>query len=1168
MSQNKKSKTPSLLEQFKKAISTKKSTAFMRLIAKHGADVSLDETGINPLMLAAYHGESYILNQLIKSGAELNNEDNSGNTALIMAVKQNQPACLSLLLDAGAKIEQQNNQRMNALMLAAGSSHLQCLNLLLKAGARVNATGPHGPTALMYAAEQGHQQCVTVLLESGASINIKTHQDFGALFYAAIRGHLEVCRILLTWGAPLSNHEAQQFRFANTVKIERRREIVTLINEQRATIRYQFSNLGYSSFMSDLYSKLLPEQTLCQRLITDYQTMPTAEYQTANGTNLLRASAILNKPKLLFTAALVVSNHDLLLAADILSSLKLTLEYDHHRAVSVALLSIKIIQQNMPNFSMALQSEAIMTSDYLPDEIYYREILPKVFNELEFSDKPWFERLILGILKNKSTIKEKILATRTINFADLPICHPLLITAADNFYYHFYRLLQIWQRKSFSSHAPLFDFTEQAIFEHEPMASLPAHILWHRSLMAHNPSKQVAMLLNLLKQHHSPWLKSAAPLIWQHLSQTLTSPLKLDDATVFARSFSQLATHAKTTAISQGLASILMTLNKHQSAAWLKHFYDQCSILLNQKLPKVKNTPQSAINYYLTTFPEHFNRETPVIKAMLAGAPYQTLQQHDWQPFVDGLCNLLSDEDYTDVHHDAPELSDGDYDYDEDYQEIVEQRIDDSIEITERATPLLSFLSHAQLQQLTDATHCLNATDSGSDEFTSAFNYAITLKLLTKFRGQLTIVPASLKDEITYLIDNYPDYFQAEQPFIQALLNEASNSELVTIDKSDFVESLFQLLTSEHYYIEEGYRCSDDDKQKNTNTLCAIAAFLPLFNLAILQKIIDILPEDKYMGNKIYALRQYAQEIKYACAEKKLDFLSSPALFRKHIQAFNFLQAILRGQEGLYDKKIENILTRKLSYHDYHIDILQALRFLVDNRTLTIADAKALFSADNSNYNMINSSLTLLEHIEQQHLPCAKKVSDKTKAASNTDAAISTLLKLPVKGDGHCLFNAVALYTGNTVEQLRTLVVETLINNIEHYQPYIELQAGQTIEDYVDGLMTNQWVGHLEIELLMRVLNRPIIVITPQNVLHLERIREFNGDYIFVQYNGRDHYDGLIMSASTTVYDTLQALHQFNAEHQQPLRATANPSPFFAATSTPKERGHDKDSDIQQRRQP
>lgn len=117
--------------------------------------------GNTPLMAAAWHGETAIVQALLESRVDLHAVNGDGNNALWLACVSNEPALVVMLAQAGVPID------------------------------HVNATGA---TSLMYAASSSKPDMVRVLLALGADPLIQTQDDFSALDMAASVDCLQLLR--------------------------------------------------------------------------------------------------------------------------------------------------------------------------------------------------------------------------------------------------------------------------------------------------------------------------------------------------------------------------------------------------------------------------------------------------------------------------------------------------------------------------------------------------------------------------------------------------------------------------------------------------------------------------------------------------------------------------------------------------------------------------------------------------------------------------------------------------------------------------------------------------------------------------------------------------------------------------------------------------------------
>jgi len=139
--------------------------------------------------------------------------------------------------------------------------------------------------------------------------------------------------------------------------------------------------------------------------------------------------------------------------------------------------------------------------------------------------------------------------------------------------------------------------------------------------------------------------------------------------------------------------------------------------------------------------------------------------------------------------------------------------------------------------------------------------------------------------------------------------------------------------------------------------------------------------------------------------------------------------------------------------------------------------------------------------------------------------------------EGHCLFIAVGLYLGQTQEFLRNIVAANIEHNLEQYGDIIQaLSPGKTPEQYVEDLRNGrEWADNIEIAVLMKMLDRPIVVVGPDGMVRNLADLTGSGDPIFVQYNGHTHYDALLLTGEKTAEEVLEDLRQLtNPQNLQP----------------------------------
>ncbi len=122
-----------------------------------------DEKGSTPLMLAVMHGHTETVQELLRRGADVNEQNADGRTALMLAALAGRTSMLQTLLNNGAVVNATNAEGWTALMYAAWNGHTKIVQLLVRSGADVEAKNSAGGTALAHAVRNGHREAARVL---------------------------------------------------------------------------------------------------------------------------------------------------------------------------------------------------------------------------------------------------------------------------------------------------------------------------------------------------------------------------------------------------------------------------------------------------------------------------------------------------------------------------------------------------------------------------------------------------------------------------------------------------------------------------------------------------------------------------------------------------------------------------------------------------------------------------------------------------------------------------------------------------------------------------------------------------------------------------------------------------------------------------------------------
>eukprot|EP00698_Gefionella_okellyi_P001456 TRINITY_DN11405_c0_g2_i1.p1 TRINITY_DN11405_c0_g2~~TRINITY_DN11405_c0_g2_i1.p1 ORF type:complete len:596 (-),score=100.00 TRINITY_DN11405_c0_g2_i1:193-1980(-) len=136
-----------------------------RMSLRSGGTVSaLDQTNVPPLIAAAASGDSTLVNDLLRTGADVNVHDAAGRSALhVVGIS----TVLERLIAHGALLTLRDSSGNTPLHVQSRKGRADCVAMLLKHGAAVNEHNLHLDTPLHIAATAGHADVVGQLVRSG-----------------------------------------------------------------------------------------------------------------------------------------------------------------------------------------------------------------------------------------------------------------------------------------------------------------------------------------------------------------------------------------------------------------------------------------------------------------------------------------------------------------------------------------------------------------------------------------------------------------------------------------------------------------------------------------------------------------------------------------------------------------------------------------------------------------------------------------------------------------------------------------------------------------------------------------------------------------------------------------------------------------------------------------
>jgi ankyrin repeat protein len=141
-----------------------------------------------------------IINELKKAGAK----ETKINKDLINAIENKDIKKVQELIKSGADVNERGLYGETALMYASQYDSLEITKELIKAGADVNASGVSGGTILISAVSGGNPEIVKELVRAGANVDAKTLDEETALMYACLLQDFDVVKVLIDAGADVN----------------------------------------------------------------------------------------------------------------------------------------------------------------------------------------------------------------------------------------------------------------------------------------------------------------------------------------------------------------------------------------------------------------------------------------------------------------------------------------------------------------------------------------------------------------------------------------------------------------------------------------------------------------------------------------------------------------------------------------------------------------------------------------------------------------------------------------------------------------------------------------------------------------------------------------------------------------------------------------------------
>ncbi|XP_045461654.1 serine/threonine-protein kinase TNNI3K-like [Harmonia axyridis] len=157
-----------------------------------------------PLLEAVSSNRPRIVTHLLKTGSDVNIQDDKGLTALHIAAKDKNYVIVDILLDYGADTSMKDLKGNTALHVASSKGSSAITDILLNHSPEINAQNLFGETPLHLACKYNYREVVEVLLGRGAVVDIRDICGETSLHYSVRESNKDIVDILFRYSANIS----------------------------------------------------------------------------------------------------------------------------------------------------------------------------------------------------------------------------------------------------------------------------------------------------------------------------------------------------------------------------------------------------------------------------------------------------------------------------------------------------------------------------------------------------------------------------------------------------------------------------------------------------------------------------------------------------------------------------------------------------------------------------------------------------------------------------------------------------------------------------------------------------------------------------------------------------------------------------------------------------
>jgi ankyrin repeat protein len=216
------------------------------------------------LWIAAKCGNTEIIHEARRLGANLDEQAEDGATAVYMVAQNGFLDALQVLSDIGADLDLANNDGTTPALVAALSNHSKVIFLLHKLGANLNKTDFKGTTLAIIAAQENCLETINVLDELKINLNICDKENVTPIYKAAKFNHPDMVCSLYNKGVKIDIQTSEGATPLYIAAQEGHTEVVELLckfkadldkaSKMGATPAYAAAQNGYVEVLKILYN--------------------------------------------------------------------------------------------------------------------------------------------------------------------------------------------------------------------------------------------------------------------------------------------------------------------------------------------------------------------------------------------------------------------------------------------------------------------------------------------------------------------------------------------------------------------------------------------------------------------------------------------------------------------------------------------------------------------------------------------------------------------------------------------------------------------------------------------------------------------------------------------------------------------------------------------------